>query len=57
MHVVDWDSYIMQWRDLLQHLIGHVDIDADLSSKGIAMARDHGRRNFGPEQRLILEME
>lgn len=57
MHVVDWDSYIVQWRDLLQHLIGHVDIDADLSSKGIAMARDHGRRNFGPEQGLILEME
>jgi hypothetical protein len=30
MHVVDWDSYIVCRRDLVQHLIGHVDIDADL---------------------------
>ena len=32
MHVVDWDSYIVCRRDLVQHLIGHVDIDADLPS-------------------------
>lgn len=41
MHVVDWDSYLVQWGDLLQHLIGHVDVDADLSSKRVA----HGSRS------------
>ena len=32
MPVAEWDSYIVQRRDLIQHLIGHVDIDADLPS-------------------------
>lgn len=33
MPVVEWDSYIVQRRDLIQHLIGHIDIDADLATR------------------------
>ena len=48
MHIVDWDSYIVRRGDLIQYLIGHVDIDADLAAKEVIMTCDHGRRILGP---------
>ena len=46
MPVVEWDSYIMQRRDLIQHLIGHIDIDADLATRQPAELSRHAGNKF-----------
>ena len=57
MHVVDWDSYIVQWGDLIQHLIGHVNVDADLACQRATMARKHRGWPLGTQQRVFFEMK
>lgn len=57
MPVVEWDSYIVQRRDLIQYLIGHIDIDADLATRQPLMSSSQWRGAAGPQQHIIIKME
>jgi len=57
MPVAEWDSYIVQWRYLIQYLIGHIDTDADLIAHRLRMARDNRYGTAGSDQVFIIKME
>ena len=57
MPVVEWDSYIVQRRDLIQHLIGHIDIDADLATRQPLMSSSQWCGAAGTQQHIIIKME
>lgn len=57
MPVVEWDSYIVQRRDLIQHLIGHIDIDADLATWQPLMSSSQWCGTAGTQQHIIIKME
>ncbi len=51
------DSYIVQWRDLIQYLIGQIEADGDHAAGILALACHIQRRSRATDQYLIIEME
>src|SRR5690606_6582148 len=57
MPVAEWDSYIVQWRYLIQYLIGHIDTDADLIAHLLRMTRGDRCDTAGSDQVFIIKMQ
>ena len=55
MPVAEWDSYIVQWRYLIQYLIGHIDTDADLIAHRLRMTRGNRCDTSGSDQVFIIK--